>query len=59
MDSEGGGSSKNHVGPQRGEGVLEAGPRGQNFSYTAALKMLYCCVNLVFSFEQLYYEFLL
>ena len=27
----GGGKPKNHVGPQGGEGVLEAGPRGQIF----------------------------
>ena len=38
VDSEGGrgGSWKNHVGPQGGEGVLEAFPRGQNFSQTTA-----------------------
>ena len=46
MDSEGGrgGFWKNHVGPQGGEGVLEAGPRGQNFltnyNYTALNALL-------------------
>ena len=38
MDSEGGwGSRKNHDGTHGG-GVLEAGPRGQNFSHTTAIK---------------------
>ena len=37
-DSEGGGGFlKKPCLSTRGEGVLEAGPRGQKFSYTAAL----------------------
>ena len=61
MDSEGGGFPEKTMSVHKGEGVLEAGPRGQKFSYTTSLtySMLYCCVNLVFSCEQLHYEFLL
>ena len=38
VDSEGGrGVSEKTMSVHKGEGVLEAGPRGQNFSYTTAL----------------------
>ena len=56
VDSKGGrGFLKKPCLSTRGERVLEVGPRGQNFSYTTAPECcMYCCVNLVFSFEQLH-----
>ena len=73
MDKRGGrgGSRKNHVCPHRGEGGLEACPRGQKlFSATRFLcmnskkaariskKNVFVNELLVRPFEQLYYEFL-
>ena len=68
----GGGSRKNHVCPHRGEGGLEACPRGQKlFSATSFLgmnskkvcenfkkKIVFVNELLVYPFEQLYYDFL-
>ena len=69
------GSFINHVDSEGGRGVPEktmsvhkggGGVRGWStwtkifiYMYYLLHLMLYCCVNLVFPFEQLHYEFLL